>query len=415
MAAHIEGNGASVLDFMGFAQKFGPVLSYIRIASQPESLNQSRIDRQQADALIGCDLVVSASPRASRTYRRGHTKAAVNTTEVFTADVLRNRDASLSADARIAAIQNVVGKDRLSTIAANELAEALFGKVIYANVLMLGFAWQRGLVPVSLAAMLRAIELNGVEIENNVRAFSYGRLAAADDSFSIDLLQQPQTTQVSETPERLIARRKTFLVEYQDQALADQFAKLVERARNAEREVSAGESLPLTEAVARSYFKLLAYKDEYEVARLHSTTGYPQNLKKRYGKDSRLRFHLAPPLLSWRKDARGRPVKREFGSWIIPVFALLAKLRRWRGSRLDPFGWTAERQMERQLIVEFEGVVDELLANISTDNIAAAIGTVQLYQDIRGFGPVKIEAAAEVRSKVAAALADYRLSPLRAA
>ena len=183
MAAHLEGRGTSVLDFTGFAQKFGPVLSYIRFANNPSELNQVRIDNQQADALIGCDLVVSSSPAASRTYRKGHTRAVINTTEMSTADFVRFRDASLNAASRVAAIAAVTGKENLSTVAANDLAEALLGNTIYANVLMVGFSWQKGLIPVSRDALLRAIELNAVDVEQNREAFNWGRIAAADPEY----------------------------------------------------------------------------------------------------------------------------------------------------------------------------------------------------------------------------------------
>ena len=180
MAAHLEGKGASELDFMGFAQKFGPVLSYLRIASEPQNINQVRIEPARADALIGCDLVVSSSPKASLTYQRNHTRALVNSAEILTGDFIRHRDASLRRNERIEAIANAVGKDKLATIDANELAGKLMGDTIYANVLLLGCAWQMGLVPVSLQALLRAIELNGIEVAANERAFAWGRIAAAN-------------------------------------------------------------------------------------------------------------------------------------------------------------------------------------------------------------------------------------------
>jgi indolepyruvate ferredoxin oxidoreductase len=416
MAAHLEGKGASVLDFMGFAQKFGPVLSYIRIASDPGSLNQVRIDRQQADALIGCDLVVSSSARASKTYRSGHTRAAVNTTEMSTADFVRHPDASLRAGARINAIRRVVGEDKLSTVAANELAETLLGNTIYANILLLGFAWQKGLLPVSLAAMLRAIELNGVEIGKNKNAFGWGRLAADDPSLIDAQLQNPENQPAAdESIEQVVSRRRSFLVDYQDQRLADKYVALVERVQQAENSLSSGDSLPLTDAVARSYFKLLAYKDEYEVARLHTESGFARNLAKKYGKSARLRFHLAPPLLNRKKDARGRPRKREFGAWVIPLFRALAKMRRLRGSKLDLFGWTAERRMERQLIVEFEQVVDKLLIDLRLNTASPATDIVRLYLGIRGYGPVKEQAVTEVRSKVEDALANLLSTSRQAA
>jgi indolepyruvate ferredoxin oxidoreductase len=407
MAAHLEGRGTSVLDFMGFAQKFGPVLSYIRFARNPSELNQVRIDNQQADAMIGCDLVVSSSPKASRTFRRGHTRAVVNTTEMSTADFVRFRDATLSAPKRVAAIEEVTGRGNLSTVAANDLAEALLGNTIYANVLMLGYAWQIGLVPVSNAALLRAIELNGVEVEKNAQAFNWGRIAAADPGYITAKIDNPDR-QVSgvETLDEIIGRRAEFLTGYQDAALSKRYTDLVGRARVAEKSVSSGATF--SEAVARAWFKTLAYKDEYEVARLQVQSGFLEKTRAEFGAGARLRFHLAPPLLSTAVDARGRPRKKVFGAWVIPLFRLLASLRRLRGTPFDLFGMTAERRMERNLIGEFEAHADELLENLTATNINVACDIVNEYLEIRGYGPVKEQAASEARSRIADKIAAFR-------
>ena len=226
MAAHLERRGVSVLDFTGFAQKFGPVLSFIRLASSPDALHQVRIDQGAADALIGCDLVVSSSPKASGTYRRGM-RAAVNTAEMPTGDVVRFRDADLASPARLRAIRQVIGNDNLDTINANALAERLLGDAVYANIIMLGFAWQRGLVPVSLPALLRAIELNGVAVERNKQAFAWGRIAAADPEFLPRADEAPE----AETLDQIIARRADFLTAYQDAAYAMRYRATVAKVR----------------------------------------------------------------------------------------------------------------------------------------------------------------------------------------
>ncbi len=416
MAAHLEGKGASVLDFMGFAQKFGPVLSFIRIAREPSLLNQVRIDKQQADALIGCDLVVSSSPKASSRLRAGHTRVVLNTTEMSTADFVKFRDASLRATDRVNAIRDVVGKQNLSTIAANQLAESLLGNTIYSNVLMLGCAWQSGLLPLSMDAMLRAIELNGVEVEQNKKAFGWGRIAAADPAFVLARIDDPQQTVAGiESLDEIIRRRAEFLVDYQDQALSERFVSLVDRTQQAETALGRSNSLTLTEAVARSYFKTLAYKDEYEVARLHTDSGFLERLRRDYGDKARLRFHLAPPLLSRGLDARGRPRKREFGAWMIPAFRLLARFRKLRGTRLDLFGLSAERRMERALIGEFERDVEVLLQHLSSDNIDLATEIVKEYLEIRGYGPVKEDAARKARARIDSKLTGYRQVTSRAA
>ena len=407
MAAHLEGKGASVLDFMGFAQKFGPVLSYIRLAETPQQLNQVRIDNEQADALIGCDLVVSSSPRASRTYRAGKTRAVVNTAEMSTADFVRFRDASLRTNDRVAAIKAVVGSDNLSIVAANQLAEKLLGDTIFANVLMLGFAWQKGLLPLSLDALLRAVELNAVAIEANKAALQWGRIAAADMTV-IDKLTTPVPALpvADESTDAMIERRAAFLVGYQNQALADRFRELIDRVRETENAVAIG-SERLTRTVVRGYFKTLAYKDEYEVARLHTDTAFLDDVKQRWGDGARMRFHLAPPLLSRDRDARGRPRKREFGAWMLPLFRILAGMKGLRGTAFDVFGYTAERRMERALISEFEATIEQLLARLSGHNVADAATIAGRYLDIRGYGPVKELAAAEVRADIDARLANY--------
>jgi indolepyruvate ferredoxin oxidoreductase len=398
MAAHLEGKGASVLDFMGFAQKFGPVLSYIRISKQPSDINQVRIEQARADALIGCDLVVSSSPKASKTYRPGYTRAVLNSAEMSTGDFVRHRDASLRPGDRIAAIRDVVGEDNLTLLDANKMARRLMGDAIYANVLLLGAAWQRGLVPVSHAAIMRAIELNAVEVEKNRQAFTWGRVAA-DHPEHVEDLAVTQELRVPETLDQLVERRADFLVDYQDEALSRRYTALIDKVRDAEADI--GGDGRFAKAVARSYFKLLSYMDEYEFARLLSQTGFLESVRRDFGDKAKVRFHLAPPILKSKTDARGRPRKREFGAWVIPVFRLLAAMRGLRGSRLDPFGMTAERRTERALITEFENRVEQLLGALDAANLDLATEIVGLYMDIRGYGPVKDEAVEEVRTRVA--------------
>jgi indolepyruvate ferredoxin oxidoreductase len=395
MAAHLEGKGASALDFMGFAQKFGPVLSYLRIGQQPSDINQVRIEPARADALVGCDLVVSSSPKASITYQRDHTRALVNSAEMHTGDLVRQRDANLRVDDRLRAIEQAVGDGNLSSLDANRLAQNLMGDTIYANVIMTGCAWQMGLIPVSLDALHRAIELNGVKIDANKQAFTWGRIAAHDPR-AIDQLLDDDATAGDDSLEDMIEARREFLVGYQDEALADRYLALVERARAAEKAIGADDQL--SRATAQAWFRLLSYKDEYEVARLHTNPEFLASVHRDFGKDARLRFHLAPPLLSRKKDARGRPLKREFGTWILPVFRLLARLKVLRGTAFDIFGHTAERRMERELITEFETLLDDALPNLNADNHAALLARVRAYLDVRGFGPVKEQAVREMRA-----------------
>ena len=391
MAAHLERKGASELDFMGFAQKFGPVLSYLRIGEQPADINQVRIEPARADALIGCDLVVSSSPKASITYQRDHTRALLNTAEMLTGDFVRYRDASLNADERVAAIENAVGPERVKTIDANRLAHRLMGDSIYANIMMVGCAWQQGLLPVSLDALLRAIELNGVKIEENKQAVTWGRIAAVNAAAISDLLGKDDTG-AGESLDEMIERRREFLADYQNSGLADKYVALVERVRNAEKDAADDEAL--SRSVADAYFRLLSYKDEYEVARLHTRPEFLQGIRDEYGDKAKLRFHLAPPLLARKKDARGRPLKKEFGAWLLPVFRILARMRGLRGTAFDLFGYTAERRMERELIREFEALLEASLSGLTADNHNALVARVGEFRELRGYGPVK-EAAVE--------------------
>ncbi|CAD5255719.1 Indolepyruvate ferredoxin oxidoreductase [Bosea sp. 62] len=390
MAAHLEGKGSSVLDFTGFAQKFGPVLSFMRIAATPEAINQVRIDTGAADALIGCDIVVSSSPKASATYRAGM-RAVINLAEMPTGDIVRQRDADLATRRRLKAIETVMGAGNVRAIDANALAETLFGDAVFANIIMLGHAWQQGLIPVGLDALQRAIDLNGVAVERNQQAFAAGRLAAADPAAFAPAAPAFETESLDE----VIARRERFLADYQNEAWARRYRAGVDKVRAAERPLGS-EALTLT--VARSLFKLMSYKDEYEVARLHMQTGFLDELKQRFEGDFSVNYHFAPPFLGGEKDARGRPLKRRFGQWIQTPLRFLARLKGLRGTAFDPFGYTAERKMERALIGWYEGLLDELLAQLLSRGPDALALIAALPMDIRGYGPVKDAAVERVKA-----------------
>ncbi|WP_425100190.1 indolepyruvate ferredoxin oxidoreductase family protein [Tropicibacter sp. S64] len=398
MAANLEGKAASVLDFMGFAQKFGPVISYIRMGEG--GVNQVRVEPGSADALIGCDVVVSSSPKASQTVHKG-TRAVMNTAVMPTGDLVRNRDADLRVETRVKAVADAVGA--LRTLDANALSEALLGETVFANVMMLGAAWQAGLVPLSLDALMRAIELNGVKPELNKRAFGWGRIVVQDPA-AVEAAAGLTPAPVASLEEQ-IARREAFLAEYQDATWAARYRDAIAGVRDAEVRVT-GAAGPLTEAAAKGLFKLMSYKDEYEVARLHSETGFRAGLKDRFEGEFTVIHHLAPPMLPGR-DARGRPMKRRFGAWVQPVLRVLAKGRRLRGTAFDPFGYSAERRMERGLIEEYRGVLDRLTGGLTPGNAADAARIAGRVMEIRGFGPVKAEAVAQVRQAIAADLEAY--------
>ena len=395
MAAHLEGKGASVLDFTGFAQKFGPVLSFIRIAAKPADIHQVRIDQAAADALIGCDIVVSSSPKAAGTYRPAM-RAVINTAEMPTGDIVRNRDASLAVAARLQSIARIVKPDHLASFDANAMSDAVFGDTVFANVIMLGAAWQNGLVPVSVEALMRAIELNDVAIDDNKRAFACGRLAVAASDFATSLSGSPQA---EETLDQIIARRAEFLTAYQSARYAQRYLAVVNAVR-----VDEGKRLPgsqqLTDAVARALFKLMAYKDEYEVARLHTDTGLKERLRREFEGDFAIKYHLAPPLLPAGRDARSRPLKRAFGSWIEPAFRALARLKFLRGTPFDPFGHTRERRMERNLIGWYESLLTDLRPLLHAETVATMVEIAALPMEIRGYGPVKDAAVEKVMTTI---------------
>lgn len=395
MAAHLEGKGASVLDFTGFAQKFGPVLSFIRLSADPSDINQVRIDRDAADALIGCDIVVSSSAKAVATYRPAM-RTVINTAEMPTGDLVRNPDASLKGPMRLQSIERIIGSENIRSFDANRISDAVFGDTVFSNVIMLGAAWQQGLVPVSVAALMRAIELNGVAVDQNKRAFACGRLAVAEKDFVASLLGQ---TQAEETLDQIIERRADFLTSYQDIRYAERYRAVVSSVRATEHDRAAGSEL-FTLAAARTLFKLMAYKDEYEVARLHTQPGLRDKLRREFDGNFTIKYHLAPPFLPAGRDSRGRPLKRQFGAWIEPAFRMLARLKFLRGTPLDLFGHTRERRMERNLIAWYETLLTELLPLLHAGTVGPLAEIASLPLEIRGYGPVKQAAVESVKAKV---------------
>jgi indolepyruvate ferredoxin oxidoreductase len=408
MAAHLEGKQASVLDFMGFAQKGGSVLSFVRLAPTQDLLNQVRIDTQQADVLLACDMVVGASPDALGTVKPGRTVILANTHELPTATFVRNPDASLHADSLLAKMAYAVGgEDKLlSTVDAQSIAQELMGDTMPSNIIMLGACWQRGLVPLSEASLMRAMELNGVAVEGNKTAFALGRLAIADPQALKRLAgNKPSPVQWMnfdgklDGPDGLIARRVAHLTAYQDAAYAQRYVALIERVRKAEAALGeAGKPERLAKAVARYYAKLLAIKDEWEVARLYTDGSFEKAMKDQFENWDSLSFHMAPPLIS-KPGADGRAKKVELGSWMFKALKLMVKFKGLRGTPVDVFGMTEERRMERSLIGEYEALVDELLAGLSAGKLDTALKLARLPEQIRGYGHVKLANVATARAK----------------
>jgi indolepyruvate ferredoxin oxidoreductase len=399
MAAHIEGKAGTVLDMSGLAQKFGPVMSHVRMAQSPDELHSVRVGTGGADLVLGCDLVVAASAEALSKMNEAGTRAVVNTTMSSTAEFVKNPDWQLPAAALQTQIETAAQTGGVDFVPAGELATRLMGDAIATNMFMLGYAWQKGWVPLRESSLLKAIELNAVSVDFNRRAFLWGRHTAADPArvaqlaapaAIIPLASLIGTLSARSLDER-IARRCDFLTGYQDAAYATRYRHWVERVRTAEMQkwnrTDAG--LPLTDAVARYYFKLLAYKDEYEVARLHTDPAFLARIARMFEGDYKLRFHLAPPALAKVDPATGEARKSEFGPWMMRAFRVLRRLKFLRGTALDPFGYTEERRAERRLIRDYEAIVAELVENLNSGNHALAVDIARIPEQIRGFGHVK--------------------------
>jgi indolepyruvate ferredoxin oxidoreductase len=419
MAAHLEGKGISVLDMAGLAQKGGAVYSHVQIAERADDLFSTRIATGEADLVLGCDLVVAAGNEALSKMRPGVTRAVVNATVSPTADFLRDPDWSLPADALRRNLVQAAGERDIEFVDIGEWAQALLGDAIYTNPMMLGFAWQKGWLPLTLQAIERAIELNAVAVARNLEAFRWGRRLAHDpgavrrvvrpDEQVIELRRPAGAVRSEADLDDLVARRVGLLTAWQDARWAERYRSRVERVRQVETErVGAAGRWRLTEAVARHLARLMAYKDEYEVARLHTDPTFLASLDARFEGNWSLRFHLAPPLISRIDPKTGRPVKREFGPWMLPAMRVLARLKRLRGTPFDPFGRTAERRSERALIEAYEALVDELMAGLTPANHAQAIALARLPDRIRGYGPVKERHLESVRAEWTERLSAWR-------
>jgi indolepyruvate ferredoxin oxidoreductase len=414
MAAHLEQKGCAVLDMTGLAQKGGAVYSHIRIARRPDEIHAVRIAAGGARLLLGCDLVVSASADALSKLQPGRSRVIVNSHEIITGDFTRNPDLVFPGQELQYSIAESAGADNAEFLDATRLATGLFGDSIASNLLMLGYAYQRGLVPLLAASIERAIALNGVAVEFNQSAFRWGRRTAVDialvEARASPPDEIPATHRVSKTLDQIIGRRITFLTQYQDSAYAARYADMVRRIRDAEAACIAGDT-SLTQSVARALFKLMAYKDEYEVARLYTQTDFLKLVTDRFEGPYELHFHLAPPLLAERDPQSGHLRKRTYGPWMLSVFRVLAKLRRLRGTTFDIFGRSEERRTERRLIAEYEVLLEEILTHLTPANHAVAAGLAALPLEVRGFGHVKDASLARVKVKQATLLARFRSPP----
>jgi indolepyruvate ferredoxin oxidoreductase len=412
MAAHLEGKGVSVLDMTGVAQKGGAVTTFVKIAARPADLTTIRIAAGEANAVIGSDLLVTAENSIMTRMQRGVTKAVINTNRLATVAFIKNPDLQTPWVAMEDGVRDVIGADAARFLDATRIATALLGDSLATNIFLLGYAYQMGLVPVSRQAIFRAVELNGATVDANQRAFNWGRLAYHDPA-SVERQARPTETEVGSDRviapdlDAAVARRVDFLTAYQDTGLAQRYQSLVDRVRRTELRV-AGDSILLTEAVARNYFKLLAIKDEYEVARLYTDGEFQRQVDAAFEGDYKLRYHFAPPLWVKPDKVTGAPVKRTYGAWMRPVLKVLAKLKGLRGTWLDPFGHTEERQLERRLITDYERTVEELERGLRVDNLDLAVEVATLPATIRGYGHVKRKNIDAAKTREAALLGQFR-------
>jgi indolepyruvate ferredoxin oxidoreductase len=418
MAAHLEQKGVTVLDVTGLAQKGGAVMSHVQIAKAPADIHATRIAMGEADLVIGCDAIVTASDECTSRMKHGHTHVVVNSAKTPTAEFIKNPDWSFPGSSTEHDVRAAAG-DSVDLVDANHFAVALLGDAIYTNPFVLGYAWQRGWLPLTHRSLVRAIELNGVQVEKNIAAFEWGRRAAhdlaslrraaalgrgRDDEAGATVI----ALHTAKAVDALIEKRAAYLAAYQNDTYARRYRAFVDQVREAERALGGDAALePLTQAVARNLHKLMAYKDEYEVARLQTDPAFLARLQSQFEGKWKLNFHLAPPLFA-KKDASGHLIKKQYGPWMLSAFKLIAKLKFLRGTAFDPFGRTEERRAERALVGEYEALVRELIAGLTAEKLALALELANLPDGIRGYGHVKENNLRAVRTKWRELLARWR-------
>ncbi|MBV6487930.1 MAG: indolepyruvate ferredoxin oxidoreductase family protein [Pseudorhodoplanes sp.] len=413
MAAHLEGKGVGIIDMAGLAQKGGAVYSHIRIANQPEDIHAIRMAAGGCDLVLGGDIVVAANKKVLATVKHGTTQVVANLAEFLPGDFTRNADFSLPTERLKRALLTAAGRDNVSFVDAGRLATALLGNSIAANIFLVGYAYQKGALPLSAEAIEQAIELNGEAVAMNQAAFRWGRRAALDAA-AIEALIAPavqddnENRRLSRSLDEIIARREAFLAGYQSRRYAARYRRLVERVRKAEAATVPGET-GLAEAAARYLFKLMAYKDEYEVARLYTDGTFRKQVATTFeGDNLRFEFHLAPPLLARRDKETGLPRKMSFGPWVFTAFGVLKRLRFLRGTPLDPFGHSAERRTERRLIRDYERLLEEIAEGLTPERHAVAVALAAIPEKIRGFGYVKARHLAAAKADEAALREQFR-------
>jgi indolepyruvate ferredoxin oxidoreductase len=413
MAAHLEGKATGVIDMAGLAQKGGAVYSHMRIAERPEDIHAIRVAAGGADLVLGGDIVVAGNKKVLAAVKSGRTAMIINTSEFLPGDFTRNADFSLPTERLRRAISSAAGRDRTHFVNATRLATALFGSSLGSNIFMVGFAYQLGAVPLHASAIEQAIALNGEAVPMNLAAFHWGRRAALDLSAVEEIARPaPETSdenrELSQSFEEMVSRRVKFLTAYQSKRYAKRYKKWVEQAKEIEQE-RVPEKCGFADAVARYLFKLMAYKDEYEVARLYTDGTFLKQVANDLGGEKlRFEFHLAPPLLTKINPATGEPRKMSFGPWMLTAFKIMAAFRFVRGTPLDIFGRSEERRTERRLIADYEAMLEEVLPKLNADNHALAVGLAAIPEKIRGYGPVKARHLAAAKADEAALFEQFR-------
>ncbi len=411
MAAHLEGKGCGVIDMAGLAQKGGAVMTHIKLADDPSKISAIRVAAGGADLVLGCDMVTAGSKKVLASMARGRTTVVLNTHETYPGDLTRRPDFSLPVERLKRAIAAQAGEDHVSMIEATALATKLMGDAILGNIFMLGYAFQLGALPLKLQSLEEAIRLNGVAVEENLTAFRLGRKAAihpqAVEAMAREAAGPAEPRALSRTLDEVIARRVEELTAYQNRRYAGRYRKQVERVRAAEEKAVPGETA-LTEAVARNLHKLMAYKDEYEVARLYANGDFEKKIKAMFGDGARLTFHLAPPTTSKIDPRTGRPRKKEYGPGTMRLFRLLSAMRGLRGTPFDVFGYAEERRTERRLVRDYLGRLDEILDRLTPQTHATAVALASLPEKIRGYGPVKAASLEVARAEEATLLEALR-------
>jgi len=405
-AAHIEGKGFGGIDMTGLAQKGGAVACHMRVAPTPKDIHAIRVGVANADLILGGDLVVTASNKILETIRPDKTAVVVNTHEMITGDFTRNPSLVVPGDRLLQSIADRVRKGSLHAIDAHEYAVKLFGDSIASNMFLLGYAYQLGYVPIGAAAIEEAIVLNGAAVEMNRAAFRLGRLTAHNKE-AVDRIAKPvdQHVREAETLDEVVDFRARHLVAYQDEELAARYRAKVAWIAAVEEDKAPGRS-GLALAVARAYHKLLAYKDEYEVARLFTDGAFQRQLEEQFEGVRSIEFHLAPPILApfFKDKTTGHPRKIRLGQWVLPVFRLLAKGKKLRGTKWDVFSYSAERKLERQMIADYERLLDEIAAGLNQSNHGTAVALAELPLEIKGFGHVKLANYNSVKRREASLL-----------